>query len=122
MCTMFCLDPKSVQVVSEDGSPSGSKEYIIWDPPYVDLMAPQLGKRSSISEASLLMRYLMKRGIRVILFCKVCKYGKMLLLDADPVLQIRKVCELVHFYDVALLLRNLTNAPPGLQNTQVRFE
>ena len=71
MSKMFCLDVSELDVVSNDGAPSGKKEYIIWNPPPIDSEVPALGRRSSISEASHLMRFLMKRGIRVILFCKV---------------------------------------------------
>ena len=71
MGKMFCLDVSELDVVSNDGAPSGKKEYIIWNPPPIDPEDSALGRRSSISEASHLMRFLMKRGIRVILFCKV---------------------------------------------------
>ena len=62
---------QEVEEVTEDGAPSGIKDYVVWDPPFVDDQAPKLGRSSSISEATSLMRFLMKRGIRVILFCKV---------------------------------------------------
>jgi DEAD/DEAH box helicase domain-containing protein len=72
MSKMFALDASEVEVVSNDGAPSGAKDYLIWNPPLVDEMDPSLGRRSSLSEASNLMRFLMKKGFRVILFCKVC--------------------------------------------------
>ncbi|KAF7440973.1 hypothetical protein PC9H_001322 [Pleurotus ostreatus] len=59
--------------VTEDGAPSGHKDFIIWNPPLNDEAEPALGRRSSLSEATGLMRYLMKRGIRCILFCKIRK-------------------------------------------------
>ena len=76
---MPCHDPyltlssitQEVEEITEDGAPSGIKDYIVWDPPLVDDHAPKLGRNSSISEATGLTRFLMKRGIRVILFCKV---------------------------------------------------
>jgi len=71
MSKMFGLEPNDMEVVSNDGSPSGSKEYLVWNPPFVDSMNPSLGRKSSLTEASNLMRFLMKKGIRVILFCKV---------------------------------------------------
>ncbi|KAI9456100.1 hypothetical protein HD554DRAFT_2317614 [Boletus coccyginus] len=64
---------EQVEEVTEDGAPSGIKDYIVWDPPFVDKQAPKLGRNSSISEATGLMRFLMKRGIRAILFCKIRK-------------------------------------------------
>ena len=71
MRKMFCLDVSELDIVSNDGAPSGKKEYIIWNPPPTNSEIPAQGRRTSISEASRLMRFLMKRGIRVILFCKV---------------------------------------------------
>ncbi|KAJ3976472.1 P-loop containing nucleoside triphosphate hydrolase protein [Lentinula raphanica] len=77
MVNIFGLESSQIQVVTEDGAPTGMKEYLIWRSPYVDEHQPALGRQSSIAEATALMRFLMKRGIRVILFCKI-----------------RKVCEL----------------------------
>ncbi|KAF8906023.1 DEAD/H helicase [Gymnopilus junonius] len=77
MSEMFALHANQVEVVSNDGAPAGSKEYLIWNPPFIDVMDHSLGRKSSLSEASNLMRFLMKKGMRVILFCKI-----------------RKVCEL----------------------------
>ncbi|KAJ3815694.1 hypothetical protein F5876DRAFT_71708 [Lentinula aff. lateritia] len=77
MVNIFGLHPSGIQVITEDGAPTGLKEYLIWRSPYVDEHDPALGRQSSIAEATALMRFLIKRGIRVILFCKI-----------------RKVCEL----------------------------
>ncbi|KAF8078143.1 P-loop containing nucleoside triphosphate hydrolase protein, partial [Lyophyllum atratum] len=63
MMDIFGIASDEIEVVTEDGAPSGRKDF--------------LGRHSSISDATRLMRHLMKRGIRVILFCKI-----------------RKVCEL----------------------------
>ncbi|KAF8350877.1 P-loop containing nucleoside triphosphate hydrolase protein [Amanita rubescens] len=57
----------------EDGAPSGPRESLIWDTVSMDSDR----RPSSLSEAIKLMSFLMKRGLRVILFCKI-----------------RKVCEL----------------------------
>lgn len=72
------LELADITVVTEDGAPSGQKHLLIWNPPFRDAMAPSLGRHSSLSEATGLMRFLMKHGIRVILFCKtrkVCELG-----------------------------------------------
>jgi DEAD/DEAH box helicase domain-containing protein len=68
---------QDVEVITEDGAPSGRRDFVIWNPPPVDPQVPCLGKHSSLSEATGLMRFLMKCGVRVILFCKVnpqCDY------------------------------------------------
>ncbi|KAJ7632232.1 P-loop containing nucleoside triphosphate hydrolase protein [Roridomyces roridus] len=72
MQRIFGIDSSDVEVVTEDGAPSGIKDMVIWNAPANDDRPI-----SSISEATNLMKFLMKRGVRVILFCKF-----------------RKVCEL----------------------------
>lgn len=71
MQNVFGLEPTSINVVTEDGAPSGRKDFIVWNPPLLYATDPSLGRRSSLSEATKLMIFLMKRGIRTILFCKV---------------------------------------------------
>jgi DEAD/DEAH box helicase domain-containing protein len=56
-----------VEAIIEDGAPSGSKEFLLWG-------LPLSADASPIGEATRLMSYLMKRGVRVILFCKVNSY------------------------------------------------
>ncbi|ESK96811.1 dead deah box helicase [Moniliophthora roreri MCA 2997] len=67
---IFGLPPEHIEVVTEDGAPTGSKEFVIWSPPYVDEMDTGLGKAQTVNEATGLMRFFMKRGVRVIMFCK----------------------------------------------------
>lgn len=69
MRTIFGV--KEVKLISEDGSPNGPKEFLCWNPPYVDQQDPSSGRVSTIREASKLLIYLMCRGVRTIAFCKV---------------------------------------------------
>jgi hypothetical protein len=71
MQKIFGLDQDEIEVVDIDGAPSGEKEYLVWNPPLINELQPALGRRGSIAEATALMRFLMKRGMRVLLFCKV---------------------------------------------------
>ncbi|KAJ7093176.1 P-loop containing nucleoside triphosphate hydrolase protein [Mycena epipterygia] len=71
---IFGIDSSDIEVITEDGAPSGIKDFVIWNPPH---NASTDRPVSSISEATMLMKFLMQRGVRVILFCKI-----------------RKVCEL----------------------------
>lgn len=87
----FRKDPlQEAEEITEDGAPSGCKDYLIWNPPYLAEQTPELGQRSAMSEAVWLMRFLMKRGIRVILFCKVSECEKcyarslMTITNIDP--------------------------------------
>lgn len=72
MQKIFCLGEDEIQVVDTDGAPSGRKDFLVWNPPLIDNANKNLGRRGSISEATLLMRFLMQQGARVLLFCKVC--------------------------------------------------
>ncbi|KAJ7871484.1 P-loop containing nucleoside triphosphate hydrolase protein [Mycena olivaceomarginata] len=62
------------RVIFRTGAPSGIKDFVIWNPPS---NADTDRHVSPISEAITLMTFLMQRGVRTILFCKI-----------------RKVCEL----------------------------
>lgn len=55
----------------EDGAPAGEKHFLLWNPPLVDPDVPSLGRKSAVTEATSLMRFLMKQGIRTIMFCRV---------------------------------------------------
>ncbi|KAK4051490.1 ATP-dependent 3'-5' DNA helicase [Microbotryomycetes sp. JL221] len=69
MSAIFGVD--DVELVEVDGSPSGNKEFVIWNPPLIDDHDPKQGRVHSLSETSRLFRFMMERGIRVIVFCKV---------------------------------------------------
>ena len=43
----------------------------MWNPPYIDDLDPKQGRISTIFETSRVFRFLMERGIRVIVFCRV---------------------------------------------------
>ncbi|TKY86154.1 hypothetical protein EX895_004979 [Sporisorium graminicola] len=69
MQTLFGVE--DVHVVTEDGSPAGRKEWLIWNPPYIDESDPAQGRVSSYSEVSKVFRHLIQRGVRTIIFTKV---------------------------------------------------
>ncbi len=71
MQTIFNLGEHEIEIVDIDGAPSARKDYLVWNPPLLDESQPSLGRRGPIAEATALMRFLMKRGVRVLLFCKV---------------------------------------------------
>lgn len=65
---------EDVEEIVEDGAPSGKKDYLVWDPFSVKDMDPgvaKLGQSGPTCEAINLMIFLMMRGVRVILFCKI---------------------------------------------------
>ncbi|GAA5990376.1 hypothetical protein JCM10908_007343 [Rhodotorula pacifica] len=69
MQTIFGVD--DILLIDEDGSPCGQKEYLIWNPPYIDEIDRKQGRISTIAETSRVFRFMMTRGIRVIVFCRV---------------------------------------------------
>ncbi|EAU88392.2 DEAD/H helicase [Coprinopsis cinerea okayama7 len=82
---MFGLSENEVHPVTEDGAPSNKKDFLVWNPPLIDPLEPSLGTKSAMNEATSLMRFLMKRGVRVILFCKIRKICELAMktLKAD---------------------------------------
>lgn len=87
---------QTVEEVTEDGAPAGKKDFIIWEPPRL-LEGSSQTHASPVAEATGLMRYLMKRGVRVILFCKASIWRIQTQLVINPITQIRKSCEHVQY-------------------------
>ncbi|KAI0781100.1 DEAD/H helicase [Trametes elegans] len=75
MRNIFGID--DVEEVIEDGAPSGRKDFLVWNPPLKDPMDPTLGRTYAMTEATKIMRFLMARGVRVILFCKIRKHCEL---------------------------------------------
>ncbi|KAF8522099.1 DEAD/H helicase [Hysterangium stoloniferum] len=84
---IFGLD--DIEVITDDGAPSGEKEFLVWDPALIDPLEPSLGYQSAMHEAITLMCYLMKRGIRAILYAmkllrmRLSSEGRMDVLNRD---------------------------------------
>ncbi|GAA6014536.1 hypothetical protein JCM10207_001638 [Rhodosporidiobolus poonsookiae] len=77
MSTIFGVE--DIVLVDEDGSPCGQKEYLVWNPPHIDDMDPKQGRVSTIFETSRIFRFLMERGIRTIVFCRVRQQCEILM-------------------------------------------
>ncbi|KAL7268225.1 ATP-dependent 3'-5' DNA helicase [Rhizina undulata] len=85
MRTIFGLD--SVQLVSEDGSPSGLKEFICWNTPLKDPGDPSVGRVDPISESAKVFVNLILRGVRTIAFCRIRKVCEVVLAAVKSELQ-----------------------------------
>jgi DEAD/DEAH box helicase domain-containing protein len=77
MKAVFGLD--NVELIDQDGSPMGRKEFICWNCPLIDPLDPSSRRSSPISEASRLLFTLMRKGVRTIVFCKIRKVCDLLL-------------------------------------------
>lgn len=51
----------------------------MWNPPWIDPKDVTQGRLSSINQASKVFRFLMDRGIKTIMFCKVRKSCELLI-------------------------------------------
>ncbi|MEW6232170.1 MAG: DEAD/DEAH box helicase [Chloroflexota bacterium] len=72
------LTGKGCQVVSEDGSPRGPKDFVFWNPSLLDSKTGT--RRSANSEATLLFTELVKQGVRNVIFAKTRKVAELILL------------------------------------------
>ncbi|KAI5290897.1 hypothetical protein KEM55_008475, partial [Ascosphaera atra] len=77
MRTIFGVD--DVKLTDTDGSPSGQKEFLCWNTPYLDPNDPSSGRVSGYVETARLFAYLLMQGVKTIAFCKVRKQCEMLL-------------------------------------------
>src|SRR5258706_8304765 len=68
---LFTKPSQDIEVITHDGAPSGPKEFLIWTSPHLDPAQPNVGRTNPLTQTTALMRYLMKRGVRTIVFCKV---------------------------------------------------
>ncbi|MDZ4247399.1 MAG: Zn-binding domain-containing protein, partial [Dehalococcoidia bacterium] len=79
------------ELVSEDGSPYGGKDFVFWNPPVVDPVKNT--RRSASSEATALFTELVSHGIRSLAFTKTRRlteliyiYSRDKLKETDPLL------------------------------------
>ena len=52
---------------------------MVWVPPFLDAQDPSLGRKSALTEAVRLSRFLMENGVRLIVFCTVRPALKLIL-------------------------------------------
>jgi len=71
-------------VISDDGSPQASREFVLWNPPFVD--AARAVRRSANVEATALFVEMVRQGIRNITFTKARKVAELILLYARDIL------------------------------------
>jgi len=72
-------------VVSEDGSPQAAREFVLWNPPFVDVA--RTTRRSANIEATSLLVEMVQHQIRNITFTKARKVAELILLYAQGILK-----------------------------------
>ncbi len=75
-------------VVSTDGSPRGSRDFVLWNPPFVDQKSGR--RRSANVEASRLFSELVQQELRNITFTKARKVAELILRYSREMLQKEK--------------------------------
>ncbi|MFQ5812419.1 MAG: DEAD/DEAH box helicase [Anaerolineae bacterium] len=75
----------SALVVDEDGSPSGAKDFVLWNPPFLD--RAKTSRRSANSEATDLFVEMARQGVRNITFTKARKVAELILRYARGILK-----------------------------------
>ena len=101
-------------VIADDGSPSGARDFVLWNPPFVD--PAKTARRSANSEATTLFVELVQTGLRNITFTKARKVAELILLYAREVLEIRalRLIPLIRAYRAGYLAeerREIERAP-----------
>ncbi len=75
----------SALVVDDDGSPSGAKDFVLWNPPFLD--RARTTRRSANSEATDLFVEMARQGVRNITFTKARKVAELILRYARGILK-----------------------------------
>ncbi|KAI8825600.1 uncharacterized protein EV422DRAFT_132826 [Fimicolochytrium jonesii] len=81
MSQFFGLAPASIRVISADGSPTGRKLHIIWNPPLKTPSLPSQGRRSALDDTVKLLAHLIHHGVRTICFARVRRMCEILLKE-----------------------------------------
>ena len=73
------------EVIDEDGSPYGGKQFAFWNPPILDELKST--RRSSNTEASTLLSELVSRGVRTMAFVRTRRVAELVYLYAKGQLE-----------------------------------
>jgi DEAD/DEAH box helicase domain-containing protein len=65
-------------VVNQDGAPRGRKEFVLWNPPFIDVA--KTARKSANTEATDIFTELVKAGLRNITFTRAQKVAELILL------------------------------------------
>ena len=87
-----------VELVQDDGSPRGPKDFVLWNPPYID--EARIERRGSLSEAKQLMVELVLNRVQTISFLRTRLSAEMLFKYVQEDLQRHgsKLSKAVHAY------------------------
>ncbi len=72
-------------VVDDDGAPQGARQFVLWNPPFVD--RARTARRSANIEAARLFAQLVQAGIRTIVFSRARRVAELILIYARRILE-----------------------------------
>jgi DEAD/DEAH box helicase domain-containing protein len=72
-------------VIKDDSAPTGARDFVLWDPPFVD--RARTARRSANIEAARLFAHLVQSGIRTIAFTRARRVAELILLYARRMLE-----------------------------------
>jgi DEAD/DEAH box helicase domain-containing protein len=72
-------------VVDDDGAPTGARDFVLWNPPFLD--QARTTRRSANIEAARLFAHLVQAGIRTIAFARARRVAELILLYARRILE-----------------------------------
>ncbi|OWB54613.1 hypothetical protein B5S28_g464 [[Candida] boidinii] len=87
MSHIFGLQKDEISHIDEDGSPSGVKYLVTWNPPLLDPSDPLAGRHNFIGETAKVIVELLKHNIRTIVFCVVRKVCELLMKEVRHALK-----------------------------------
>jgi len=73
-----------VAVIQKDGSPQAAREFVLWNPPFID--GARTARRSALIEATTLFAEMVRHGLRNITFTKARKVAELILMYAQDIL------------------------------------
>ncbi|CDK27689.1 unnamed protein product [Kuraishia capsulata CBS 1993] len=86
MSKIFGLAPDTICHVSEDGSSSGEKQIVMWNPPLISPNDPTSGHENFVAETAKILVRMMDQNIRTIVFCVVRKVCELLMNEVRQLL------------------------------------
>jgi len=87
MHNIFGIPRESIVHVNKDGSPSGGKHIVVWNPPLIDASDPISGRINFIAESARIVIELIKNNVRTIVFCVVRKTVELLMKEIRRILK-----------------------------------
>ncbi|KAH3667900.1 hypothetical protein WICMUC_005178 [Wickerhamomyces mucosus] len=81
MNNIFGVNKKEITHVDKDGSPSGQKHLVVWNPPYINPKDLSAGRENFIAETARILVQLVLNNVRTIAFCYVRRVCELLMKE-----------------------------------------